>query len=141
MKKFSKKKKEFINKIVYKILDISTFWNEMELINLDRIKKRKKDYYSLIKDKYELIFKNHIQKLKEGKELNKAVEILFELISRIFLEEKNNNFLDEKIGKLDDKVKNLIYNQLLRASYDKNHQKMKEYIFEMFLGKKKILIV
>ncbi len=51
---------EFINKIVSKIIDILTISKIMELINLDLIKERKKEYYSLIKDKYELIFKNHI---------------------------------------------------------------------------------
>ena len=126
---------EFINKIVSKIVDISTFKTVMELINLDRIKNRKKDFYSLLKYKYETIIKNQIQNIKEESELNNAINILSEFISRIFLEENNNDFLEEKIGELDDKIKKLIYNELMRTYNDKKYQKMKEYIFEIFLKK------
>ena len=124
---------EFINKIVSKIVDISTFATVMELIDIDRIKEKIKDYYSLLKEKYELIIKNQIQTLKEEEDLNKAVKILSEFISRIFKDEGNNNFLDEKIGKLDDKVRKLIYNELMRTYNDKKYQQMKEYIFKIFL--------
>ena len=126
---------EFINKIVSKIVDISTFSTVMELINLDRIKEKKKEYFSLLKEKYELIIKNQIQTIKGEDELNKAVKILSEFISRIFLFEGNNSFLDEKIGKLDDNIRKLIYNELMRTYNDKKFQQMKEYIFKIFLEK------
>ena len=54
---------EFIDKIVSKIEDISTFGTVMELININRIEKKKNYYYNLLKDKYELIIINQIQSL------------------------------------------------------------------------------
>ena len=125
---------EFLNKILSKIEDISTFGTIMELITVNRLEKKRKDYYNLLKEKYELIIKNQIKKL-EGKELDEAVKILSEFISRIFLEEGNNDFLEERIGQLDDKVKSLIYNELMKKYNDKKYEKMKQYIFFIFLNK------
>jgi len=48
-KMFGENLAEFINKIVSKIVDISTFDTVMELINLGRIKEKKKDYFSYLK--------------------------------------------------------------------------------------------
>ena len=44
--------------------------------------------------------------LLEKDELNKAIKILSKFISKIFLDEKNCNFLEEKISKLDNKINN-----------------------------------
>jgi predicted nuclease with TOPRIM domain len=107
----------------------------MELIDIKRIEKKKKIYYDLLKEKYELIIKNQIQLLKEKDKLNQAVKILSEFISRIFLEEGDNSFLEEKIGKLDDKIKALIYNELMKTYNDKEYEKMKQYIYDIFLNK------
>ena len=125
---------EYLIKIISKIEDIWTFSTVIELIDIKSIEKRKNDYYNLLKDKYESIIKNQIKSL-EGEELNKAVIILSEFISRIFLEEDNNSFLDEKIGKLDDKIKSLIYNELMKTYNDKKYEKMKQYIYDIFLNK------
>ena len=97
-------------------------------------KKKKKDYYNLLKEKYELIIKNQIKSLK-GEELNKAIKILSDFISRIYLEEDNNDFLKDKISKLDDKIKPLIYNELMKTYNDKKYEKMKQYIYDIFLNK------
>ena len=106
----------------------------MELINIEFIQKRKNVYYNLLKEKYELIIKNKTKSL-EGEELNKAVKILSKFISRIFLEEDNIIFLDEKISKLDDKIKSLIYKELIDTYNDKKYEKMKQYIYDIFLNK------
>jgi len=91
-KMFEENITEFINKIISKIEDISTFGTIIELIDVTRIEKKKKDYYDLLKDKYELIIKNQIKTLKEGDELNRAVNILSKFISKIYLEEGNIQF-------------------------------------------------
>ena len=106
----------------------------MELINIEFIQKRKNVYYNLLKEKYELTVKNQIKSL-EGEELNKTVKILSKFITRIFLEEDNIIFLDEKISKLDDKIKSLIYKELIETYNDKKYEKMKQYIYDIFLNK------
>ena len=125
---------DFINKIVSKIEEIPIFGTVMELIDIKRIENKKVDYYNLLKEKYEFIFKNQIQ-LLEGEKLTKAIKILSEFISKIFLEEKNNDFLEEKISKLDDKIKPLIYNELMKTYNDQKYDKMKQYIYDLFLTK------
>ena len=72
---FKENLEEFINKIISKIEDISTFGTVLELIDVSLIEKKKKDYYDLLKDKYVLIIINQIKLLKEGNELNKAINI------------------------------------------------------------------
>ena len=53
------------------------------------------------------------------------------------MEEINNDFLDEKIDKLNDKIKSLIYNELMKTYNDKKYEKMKQYIYDIFLNKLK----
>ena len=125
---------EFLNKIISKIEDIPTFGTILELITVSRIENKKKYYYDLLKEKFEYIIKNQI-KILEGKKLDEAVKIISEFISRIFLEDNTNEFLEEKIGKLDDKIKSLIYNELMKTYNDKKYEKMKQYIYYIFLNK------
>ena len=49
------------------------------------------------------------------------------------MEEVNNSFLEKKIDKLDDKMKSLIYKELLIANNDKIYEKMKQYIWYIFI--------
>jgi hypothetical protein len=131
---FQENKKDFINKITSKINDIPTFGNIIKLIDITRIQERKKDYYIILKDKYELIIKNDIQSLKED-ELDKAVKIVSEFINKIFLDENDTSFLEEKISKLEEKIKLLIYNELIKTYNGKEYEKMKNCIYDIFLNK------
>jgi len=96
--------RDFINKITSKIKDILTFGNIIKLIDSNRLGEKKKDFYNILKEKYDLIIKNEIQSLKEDN-LDNAVKILSDFVSKIFLDEKDTNFLEDKISKLDDKTK------------------------------------
>ena len=128
---------EFINKLTSKIKDISTFGTIIEIIDTERIKEKDKieDYYKILKKKYDSIFKKELRSLKEENKLKKAVEILSYFISILFLYEDNNIFLDDKIGSLDIKIKSLIYNELLKKYTDKKYEKIKEFIYEIYLNK------
>ena len=84
--------KDFINKITSKITDILTFGNIMKLLDANRLGEKKKDYYNLLKNKYDLIVKIEIQSLKEDK-LDNAVTIVSEFVSKIFLDEQDTRFL------------------------------------------------
>ena len=47
----------------------------------------------------------------------------------------NNNFLDERIRQLDYKIKSLIYNELIKTYNDKKYDKMKQYLYDIFINK------
>ena len=96
--------RDFINKITSKIKDILTFGNIIKLIDVKSLGDKKTDFYNILKDKYEHIIKDEIQTLKEDK-LDNAVKIVSEFVSKIFLDEKDTNFLEDKISRLDDKIK------------------------------------
>ena len=123
---FSSNISEFINTITSKIKDISTFGTINEIIDTSRFEKEKKDdYFNILKEKYELIILPEIKGLKEEKKINKVILILAHFISKIFLHEKITTFLEDKIEKLDEKIKSLIYIELLKKF---NVQKFKEML-------------
>ena len=133
---FKEKINEFIYKITSKIIDISTFGTIIEIIDTSRLDSNiKYDYYKILKDKYDYIIKKEIEFLKEGNELHKAIEILSNFIRILFVDEKNINFLEEQIKNLDDKKQTLIYFELIKKCNDEKYEKMKDYIFEIFLKK------
>ena len=116
----------------------------MKLIDITSIPDKKKDYFVLLKIKYDFIIKSEIESLK-GKELINAIKILTKFIVNVYLYDKNFIFLEEKINKLD-KINSLIYNELIKEynenEFDKikeysekDFEKMKEYIYEQFLTK------
>ena len=84
--------RDFINKITSKIKDILTFGNIIKLIDVKSLGDKKTDFYNILKDKYEHIIKDEIQTLKEDK-LDNALKIVSELVSKIFLDEKDTRFL------------------------------------------------
>ena len=126
---------EFINKITSKIEDITTFGNIIDLIDTSRIKDNIKDYYNIFKDKYELIIKYEITSFKNEDKLIEAIKILCKFISMISLEEKNNYFLEEKISRLDDKIKLLIYHELIKTYKDEKYESMKQSIYDIIINK------
>ena len=127
--------RDFINKITSKIKDILTFGNIIKLIDVKSLGDKKTDFYNILKDKYEHIIKDEIQTLKEDK-LDNAVKIVSEFVSKIFLDEKDTNFLEDKINRLDDEIKKNIYYELIKKYNTKDYERMKNYIFEIFLRKK-----
>ena len=126
---------EFINKLTSKIVNISTFGNIIDLIDISRIKDNIKDYYDILKLKYEYVIKHEISVLKEEEKLAKAIEILCKFIIMVLLEEKNNNFLEEKISKLNDKIKILIYNEIIKRYQDEKYKGIKEFIYDILINK------
>ena len=128
---FKENIKSYLIKMVSKIENIETFGIIMELINLENNQDKIKEYYDLLKDKYNYII-NEIELLKEEK-LTKAIEILCEFITKIFLNEKSCNFIKNNIEKLDNNIKSLIYNELIKKNNDEKFKVMKDYIFSYFI--------
>ena len=127
---------DYINKITDKIEDIQTFGNIIKLIDESKIKEEKqKDYFRILKEKYKLVVKVDIKSIKSDKELEKAIKIIAEFASKVFLFDKNTGFLKEEIKQLDDKIKSPIYIELITTYKDKNYEEQKNCIYDIYLGK------
>ena len=127
---------DYINKITEKIKDIKTFGNIIELIEIDRINEEKQKYYfKILKEKYKIVIKNDIKLIKGEAELSNAIKIIAELVSKFFLFEKNNSFLDDEISILDDKIKSLVYIELITRNTGKEYEKQKYHIYDIYLDK------
>ena len=126
---------DYINKITGKIKDIQTFGNIIKLIEVNRIKEEKqKDYFRILKEKYKNVIENEIKHINKEEELGRAITIIAEFVSKLFSYEKNNSFIDERIKKLDDKIKSLIYIEIITKYNGDEYQKMKNYIYDIYLN-------
>ena len=123
---------EFLNVMTSKIKNISNFGTILELIEVKKITEID-EFFRQLKDKYEQI-KRQLDSLND-KDLNKAVKILAKFVDMIFVHEKNCNFIQEKINKLDKQISSLIYNELMRRCKGDEYKSMKELIYQKFLNK------
>ena len=129
---FKENIKSYLIKMVSKIENIETFGIIMKIINLENNQDKIKEYYDLLKDKYNYII-DEIELLKEEKLTKAIIEILCEFITKIFLNEKSCNFIKNNIEKLDNSIKSLIYNELIKKNKDEKFKEMKDYIFSYFI--------
>ena len=127
---------DYINKITGKIESIQTFGNIIKLVNAEKIKEDKqKEYFRILEEKYKFVIKDNIKLIKEEKELNKGIKIIAEFISKNFLFEKNNDFLKDEIGSLEDNIKSLIYLELIESYNEEKYKDQKEFIYNIYLNK------
>ena len=66
---------KFLDTMINKVTNISSFDTIMYLMWVDKIKENVNDYIDKIKDKFEIITKKEIESI-EGKNLGKPVEII-----------------------------------------------------------------
>ena len=123
---------EYLNKMFSKIQNISTFKTIIELIST-KFFIEEKQYFEQLKEKYESIIGKEINSLT-GEKLSDAIKIISYLADSIFIHEKNCNFIEEHIDKLDKKIVPLIYNELIRRCKGKEYEIMKEFIYEKFIN-------
>jgi len=74
---------KFIDAMVNKITDISSFDTVMDLISVGEIKEKIKGYLEKLKNKYELVVKTEIEKLS-GDKVKKAQKIIAKFEKLIF---------------------------------------------------------
>lgn len=115
---------KFIVIVLNKINNISSFDTVMDLIRVDKIKNKVKEYFEKLKNKYELVIKPNIETIEDSK-IDKPVEIISKFVKLIFDNENNIDFLKYNISKL--KISPLIYNQLIRICTDKKYNDMKNF--------------
>ena len=126
---------DYINKITGKIKDIQTFGNVIKLIDVTRIiEEKQRDYFRILKEKYKNIIENDIKSIKGEAEMNNAIKIIAEFVSKLFLYEKNNSFINDKIKKIDDKIKSLIYIELITEYKGEEYKELKNYIYDIYLN-------
>lgn len=100
----------FIDAMINKIKDISSFDTIIDLIRIDKIKENANEYLEKLKNKYELIVKPQIEKLSDN-QIKRPVEIIAKFEKLIFGKENNFDFLENNLIQL--KIYPLIYNQLM----------------------------
>ena len=122
---------KFLDTIINKVTNISSFDTIMYLIRVDKIKENVNDYNDKLKDKFEIITKKEIERIEE-KNLGKPVEIIVKFEKLIFENEGDYEFLEQKINKL--KISYLVYDKLMRICKDDKYKTMKEFIFKIFLS-------
>ena len=110
--------------MVNKIKDISSFDTVMDLIRVDKIKNKVKEYLEKLKNKYELVIKPYIETIEDYKG-DKPVEIISKFVKLLFDNENNIDFLKNNISKLD--IGPLIYNQLIKICKDNKYKEMKNF--------------
>ena len=122
---------KFIDTMVNKINDISSFDTVIDLITVEKIKVKIREYLDKLKNKYELVVKPEIEKLSDEK-IKRPIEIIAKFEKLLFEQENNIIFLQENIKKL--KICPLIYNQLMIICKDNKYKPMKTFIYEQFLN-------
>ena len=69
---------KFLDTIINKVTNISSFDTIMYLIRVDKIKENVNDYIHKLKDKFEIITKNEIERIEE-KILENLLKLLLNL--------------------------------------------------------------
>jgi len=125
----------FFDTFFSKIDNIFKFGIIIDLIDIRRIYKRKV-YLSHLKQKYENIIKSDLNSLT-GESLLEAIKIISKFASFLFIQEKNCDFLEQKIDKLNKNininVSPLIYIELIRRCQGKEYHPLKEFIYKKYL--------
>ena len=128
---FKDKLLTFLDRVVNKIKNLSSFETVINLIRIDKLKDKDKEYLEKLKNKFEQKIKTEIEKLNNNN-TNKPVEIIAKFVKLIFENENNFEFLRNNISKL--KICPLIYIQLIKICKDDKYKTMKEFIYTSFLN-------
>ena len=121
---------KFLELMVNKIKDISSFDTTLDLIRVDKIGEKVTEYIQKLKNKYEILIKPEVEKLT-GK-LKRPTEIIAKFEKLIFEQENNIDFLKDNITKL--RFRYLIYNELIKICNDDKYKIMKDFIYKQYLN-------
>ena len=122
---------EFLNFMVNKIKDISSFDTVIDLIRIDKIGGKANEYIQKLKNKYEILIKCELERLTKDR-IQKPAEIIAKFEKLIFEQEKNIEFLKENISKLSNRF--FIYNELMKLCKDDLYKDMKDFIFIQYIN-------
>ena len=122
---------KFLELMVNKIEDISSFDTTIDLIRVDKIGKKVTEYIQKLKNKYEILIKPEVEKLS-GDKLKKPTQIIAKFEKLIFDQENNIDFLKDNINKL--RIRYSIYNELIKLCNEDKYKVMKDFIFRQYLN-------
>ena len=122
---------KFIDLMVNKITDISSFDTVLDLIEIDKIRENVDEYIEKLKKKFERKIKPELRKLNANKQKREAI-IIAKFEKLVFDQENNNDFLRNNISKLD--ICPFVYIQLILKCKDDKYKIMKEFIYKEFLN-------
>ena len=122
---------KFLELMVNKIKDISSFDTTIDLIRVDEIGKSVTEYIQKLKNKYEILIKQEVEKLS-GNKLKRPTEIIAKFEKLIFEQENNIDFLKDNINKL--RIRYLIYNELIKICNEDKYKIMKDFIYKQYLN-------
>ena len=122
---------EFLNFMVNKIKDISSFDTVIDLIRIDKIGGKANEYIQKLKNRYEILIKVELEELTKDR-IQKPAEIIAKFEKLIFEQEKNIEFLKENISKL--RIRSFIYNELMKLCKDDLYKDMKDFIFIQYIN-------
>jgi len=123
----------FLNKILSRVNNIFKFGVIIDLIDINQISKPR-EYISQLKKKYEDVIKNQIDSLN-GINLEKAIKIIAYFVTFLFTQEKNLDFLEQQIEKLNIKTRFLIYKELTRGCQGEEYLPIKEFTFNKYFNR------
>ena len=105
------------------------------MVDEEKIPKEKQfDYFKILEDKYKYIVINEIKLIEEEKELNEAIKIVSEFVVKACDFYNNNKFIEdiEDNKDMDDKIKSLIYLELINEYKDKKNKSQKNKIYDIY---------
>ena len=128
---FQEKITSFTNKMISKIDNIYIFMNIIELIDINKISKDK-SFLPKLKLKYDKFVKK-INSLY-GEKLNEIIKVIAIFSNYLFIQEKNLDFLEQKVDKLSKKIKPMVYNELMKICQKDVYKPIREYIYKKLLN-------
>ena len=131
---FKEKITSFTEKILSKVdRNIYIFNNIIELIDINKLSEDKL-FIPTLKRK----FGDCIKKINSWQEdeLKGTIPIIAKFVEILFLQEKNTDFLEKKIDKLDNNIKFLVYIEIIKRCQKDEYKQIKDFIFKKFLSNK-----
>ena len=104
----------------------------LKLIKVENLKNNISIFIELLIRKYDEFFEKGLLFKNENESLEQIITILGKLITFLYKYQQNTDFISKKIGKLDEKIKDKIYVELISYFCKKEYKSLANYILEIY---------